>query len=214
MSEQREFATPPARKSGGAWVAIAVVLAAGAGLLLLIAMTGSRGGWQGGDKHPAVGRKIELVELAPLAGNPPAISRADLDGKVTLINFWGPWCGPCAVEFPHLMEIEQHFRERPGFQLISVAYPSGPHDAPTLAQDTAEFLKQRQAKFGAYVDPAGATASHVESVAELAGFVLPTTIVVGRDGAIRGLWAGYRRGDEREVERVIEETLKSERNST
>ena len=32
-------------------------------------------------------------------------------GKVTVINFWGTWCGPCVSELPHLNELAKQYSE-------------------------------------------------------------------------------------------------------
>ena len=58
-----------------------------------------------GERHPAVGQKITTFALQPLTGDSREVTEADLAEKVTLVNFWGPWCGACAVEFPHLVEV-------------------------------------------------------------------------------------------------------------
>ncbi len=36
--------------------------------------------------------------------------------KLTLINVWATWCGPCVTEFPDLVEIGLMYRNRPGKQ--------------------------------------------------------------------------------------------------
>lgn len=32
-------------------------------------------------------------------------------GKVTVINFWGTWCGPCVSELPHLSELAANYSD-------------------------------------------------------------------------------------------------------
>ena len=32
-------------------------------------------------------------------------------GKVTVINFWGTWCGPCVSELPHLEELAENYAD-------------------------------------------------------------------------------------------------------
>ena len=32
-------------------------------------------------------------------------------GKITVINFWGTWCGPCVSELPHLSELAANYQD-------------------------------------------------------------------------------------------------------
>ena len=161
-----------------------------------------------GRKHPAVGTKFTAVTLEPLTGGSQPIGEADLAGKVTLINFWGTWCGPCRIEFPHLVELEEHFHSRADFQFLSVSSPGTPAGEATLRADTEHFLREQRATFRTFSDPEDKTKLALVAAARLDHFGFPTTVLIGQDGTIRGLWDGYRPGDERHLERAIEAALR------
>ena len=75
-----------------------------------------------------IGQTDIVMLLTPHILRAPDISEADLKGKVTLVNFWGPWCPACAIEFPHLVELEEHFRGDPNFQFLSISTNADPLD--------------------------------------------------------------------------------------
>ncbi len=41
------------------------------------------------------------------------VSLSDYKGKVVLLTFWFPGCGPCRDEFPHFEKVLKGFREQP-----------------------------------------------------------------------------------------------------
>jgi thiol-disulfide isomerase/thioredoxin len=45
---------------------------------------------------------------------------AAMKGKVTLIDFWATWCGPCVGEFPALKKLHAEFGPK-GFQIVGVS---------------------------------------------------------------------------------------------
>jgi cytochrome c biogenesis protein CcmG/thiol:disulfide interchange protein DsbE len=186
------------------------VIALIGGALLLAVITWRRqqprmGG--AGKQHPAVGKAYLPHQFLPLTAKQP-VQEADLKGKVVLVNFWGYWCPPCRTEFPHLLDLEKSLRGNSDFRFVSVACSSDPSsDEDELRDRTAAFLTERRADLLTYADP---EAAEQLRIAEITGEnpVYPTTLIIGRDGIIRGLWPGYREGYELEMRAVIDEALK------
>ena len=210
LSEQREFETPPPGRAFP-WLAVGVVvLAAGLLALSVVARRSAIDLPPGedlsmGPNHPAVGRQLDELQLQPLTGEPPPLSSSDLQGRVTLLNFWGPWCPPCRIEFPHLAELEEHFRAEADFRFVSVSCSGGPGSDEEMADETERFLRQQQADFPTHRDADSLTRAAIHRVA--GQFAYPTTLVLGRDGSIRAFWLGYAPGVERQMRQVVEEAL-------
>jgi thiol-disulfide isomerase/thioredoxin len=207
MSEHPELEAP--RSSPTPWIAGGVVLIA-AGLLGVVVVLLGRGPVDEpplprADEHPAVGKRLENVDLQPLTGDPPAISAADLSGRVTLINFWGTWCPPCKIEFPHIQELEQHFRANADFRFVSVSCANDRDDEQYLAEETAVFLNREQVEFPTYHDPDVVTRREIMRV--VGDFAYPSTLIIGRDGLIKAVWVGYAPGIEKQMREIIDREL-------
>jgi thiol-disulfide isomerase/thioredoxin len=48
-----------------------------------------------------------------------SIASASLRGKVTIINFWATWCGPCRAEIPDLVALQTKYRDQ--LQVIGIS---------------------------------------------------------------------------------------------
>jgi cytochrome c biogenesis protein CcmG/thiol:disulfide interchange protein DsbE len=72
-----------------------------------------------------VGKPAPEFSLPALPGQVAGLSRKDLSGKVTVVNFFASWCAPCLIEHPFLMTL----RNRPGIRLVGINYKDKPKDA-------------------------------------------------------------------------------------
>jgi thiol-disulfide isomerase/thioredoxin len=75
----------------------------------------------------AEARLVEGKEPYPLDGkdiNGNRFSIADWKGKVVLIDFWAPWCGPCMGELPNVIKAYGEYHEK-GLEIVGVSLDNG-----------------------------------------------------------------------------------------
>jgi thiol-disulfide isomerase/thioredoxin len=195
---------PVARRSSLPCLVVAVVI-----LLLLYGFARLRESGNSGGSHPAVGAKLQGLELQALLHSSGQVSLQDLTGRATLINYWGPWCGPCRREMPHLIELERELSGRDDFRLISVScgIQQAYSDLGELRDATDQFARDNLISFPVYYDPGGHSRGVLVASADLEGFGYPTSLLVDQDLVIRGVWVGYNLGMEDDVERVVRRLL-------
>jgi thiol-disulfide isomerase/thioredoxin len=76
----------------------------------------AKGVQQAQGAEQAVIRLIRDPDAAPvfavkgMDGN--AVSLEAARGKVVLLNFWATWCGPCRMEVPDLVELQNKYKDR------------------------------------------------------------------------------------------------------
>ncbi len=161
-----------------------------------------------GIHHPAVGKHLPSLDLKPLTGDGKPVALGDLEGRVTVIDFWGTWCPPCRDEFPHIAALATQFRDRPDFQVLAVSCGGGEEDFALIADETKAFLESYKIDLPTYKDPGEYSRRAVGIVAGVEGFRgYPTTLVLDRQGIIRGVWFGYRAGYEQQIEKLVAELL-------
>ncbi len=129
---------------------------------------------------PLIGHAAPAFDLAPLDGlGVPGLKRADLDGKVTVVNIFASWCVPCRQEQPVLTALASEFGGTNGqVRLVGINYKDQPDNARA-------FLAEVGNPYSAIgVDQAGRTAI------DWGVYGVPETFVVGPDGVIRHKFIG------------------------
>ena len=73
----------------------------------------------------AVGEKYVDAEFYDLGGNRVLLSSLVPEGRITMLEFWASWCGPCRGEIPHLKHIHTRY---PEFDIISISLDDNADD--------------------------------------------------------------------------------------
>jgi thiol-disulfide isomerase/thioredoxin len=74
-------------------------------------------------------------------GSADTVSLAKLRGKVVLLTFWFPGCGPCRAEFPHFEAVMQQLRQKDVVYLgINVVRDQDDYVLPFMAKTQYSFL--------------------------------------------------------------------------
>src|SRR5579885_244141 len=110
-------APPPAPRSGRNPLALVVVAVVAAAMLYVGFHMARRSGPEAppilGKSTPAPDFTLEKLD----GGN---LKLSDLRGKAVLLNFWATWCGPCKIETPWLVEMQNQYGAQ-GLQVVGVA---------------------------------------------------------------------------------------------
>jgi thiol-disulfide isomerase/thioredoxin len=146
-----------------------------------------------GQDSPAIGKSAPRLDLARLT-NQPVLDRLEKvsQGNVTLIHFWGTWCGPCKMEYPHLAEMANRLQSSPQFCFVPVSCEGGRGETfDGLRSKTYDYFASEGIESFAFADPQGITRRSAADRLERNSMFYPTSILVGADGKIAGVWEGY-----------------------
>ena len=115
-----------------------------------------------------------------------SLKLSDYYGKVVLVNFWAPWCGPCVVETPSLVRLYNKYKSR-GFTVIGVALQSE-------EDGVKQFVNQYRVPYAVGRD----TTSEIGLRYQV--FALPSSFLFSSEGKVKRAFTGF----------LAEETLEHE----
>ncbi|VXC63294.1 Thiol:disulfide oxidoreductase related to ResA [Arthrobacter sp. 9V] len=114
------------------------------------------------------------VALKGTLFNGETVKPEDLQGKVTVLNFWFAACAPCRIEAPQLEALHQDFKDQ-GVQFFGVNLRD--------EQATAEaFDKTFNITYPSFNDKDGAVLLSVSGIVPPGA--VPTTLVLDKEGKV------------------------------
>ena len=161
-------AQPPAPSSSRNPMALLVVAIIAAAMLYV----GFHMARRDGTEAPAIlSRSTPAPDFTLQSLDGKSLKLSDLRGKAVLLNFWATWCGPCKIETPWLVEMQNEYG-KDGLQVVGVAMDDSGKDA------IQQFAKDMGMNYPILMGK--------ESVGDEYGGVpaLPESFFIGRDGKI------------------------------
>ncbi len=142
----------------------------------------------------ALGAGDEAADFeAPLLGKDTLVSLSDHLGKVVYLDFWASWCDPCQKAIPAIEKLRGEF-PADDFQVLAV-------NVDTNTRKATKFLKKNPIGYPSVSDPRG-------KLPRKYGLeTMPTSYLIDRDGVIRYVHKGFRKGDVEEIRAQITKLL-------
>ena len=120
---------------------------------------------------------LALPAFRIASGQGRVLASSDMAGRVTVLNIWATWCGPCLRELPALDRLQQDLGDNVRVLAVSQDEAGDKAVRPYLARLGASPLEV-----------------HYDTKAELASSfrarVLPVTVVIDKNGRERARYVG------------------------
>ncbi|WOH64075.1 TlpA disulfide reductase family protein [Bradyrhizobium sp. BWA-3-5] len=115
-----------------------------------------------------------------LRGQPVTIFQA---GKVYIVEFWATWCGQCVASMPHLVQLQEKYKDR-GLEIVGVAASEKASTADEARTKLDAWLTEKfsQLNYRVAFDYTGEMNKLWMDASLSVG--IPTSFVVDRDGHI------------------------------
>jgi thiol-disulfide isomerase/thioredoxin len=138
--------------------------------------------------HVQQGFDMPLPDLMLTELNGKPISPTEFHGHVTVLDFWGTWCGACLAEMPSLEEVYKEYSGNPKVRFLLVN-PQIEGDNPEKIE---HFLKRKPMVIPVALN---SSTSYWAMSSRLNNDALPLLVVVDQRGYIRSCIYGLDSGD-------------------
>lgn len=114
--------------------------------------------------------------------------------RLTYVDFWASWCGPCRQSFPWMNEMHGKFASN-GLRILAV-------NVDAKRADAAQFLVRNPASFAVVYDREGAFAKAMDVS------TMPTSMLLDAQGKVLLVHRGFAAKDREALEAAIAAALR------
>jgi thiol-disulfide isomerase/thioredoxin len=138
-----------------------------------------------------VGETMPQMWLDSAQGPQPLVAGR---ARLTYVDFWASWCGPCRQSFPWMNGLHGQFAAS-GLRIVAV-------NVDARRADADQFLARHPAQFAVVYDRAGALARTVDVT------TMPTSLLLDAQGKVLFVHQGFVEDDRKTLEAVIAAALR------
>ena len=109
------------------------------------------------------------------------VSLSDYKGKIVILDFWATWCGPCKASFPAMKKARNKYEKE-----VKILFVNSKETAKNPLKAVKDLMEENNYPFHVLMD-------NKNAVFESYGIsLLPTKVIIGKDGNIRHRSFGFR----------------------
>jgi thiol-disulfide isomerase/thioredoxin len=114
-----------------------------------------------------------------------SLKLSDYADKVVVVNIWATWCGPCRIEMPDLVKLNQEYKSQ-GLVILGLATTQNEQNDPERVKT---FVRSQNVDYKIVWDDGSFAGPLVQSVNGHG--VIPQSFVISRDGRIVKHFEGF-----------------------